>query len=393
MKDLKRKIVLILVWGLFAGCVFDCSFENIYGATVGYTDHEHSWSGSKTCTSCNGSKKAKCSTCNGAGYTSTETRYSQVQDYFIYGGMLYYYDFNIEYRYYGCTSCSGSGEMRQYYYNDTLVKSMTLTSNRFVSGTGKSGADCSACNGQGTIYKCTKSECRYASYGNWKTVSGYSSVCYTTANTYTIAYNSNGGSGTTSGSSHTYDTAKNLTANGFSKTGYTFNGWNTKADGSGTSYADKESVKNLTAINGATVTLYAQWKANVYTITLDNQGADTAGTTAYYEKYDNGNYTSTACSATISTITKPTRTGYAFGGYYTGKNGGGTQYINEAGLISSTKTTFTEDTTLYAKWILKEHTISYNANGGTGTMGSSTISEEGGALTANMFMRKGYSFM
>lgn len=82
-----------------------------------------------------------------------------------------------------------------------------------------------------------------------------------TPNTYTITYNGNGHTGgTTANSTHTYGTAKNLTANGFTKTTHTFNGWNTKSDGSGTSYTDKQSVKNLTSTNNGKVTLFAQWK-------------------------------------------------------------------------------------------------------------------------------------
>ena len=84
-----------------------------------------------------------------------------------------------------------------------------------------------------------------------------------TANSYTINYNGNGSTGgSTLSSSHTYDEAKNLTANGYTRTGYIFNGWNTKSDGTGTSYSDKQSVKNLTSSNGGTVTLYARWKDN-----------------------------------------------------------------------------------------------------------------------------------
>lgn len=88
------------------------------------------------------------------------------------------------------------------------------------------------------------------------------------ANTYTVVYNGNGNTGgSTANSTHTYDVAKNLTANGYTKTGYYFAGWNTAANGSGTSYADKQSVINLTAVNGGTVTLYAQWKP--YTLTIN----------------------------------------------------------------------------------------------------------------------------
>ena len=59
-----------------------------------------------------------------------------------------------------------------------------------------------------------------------------------------------------------YNVSKKLTANGFTRTSYKFIGWNTKADGTGTNYTDKQSVKNLSTTNGATVTLYAKWQYN-----------------------------------------------------------------------------------------------------------------------------------
>ena len=81
-----------------------------------------------------------------------------------------------------------------------------------------------------------------------------------TANTYNVVYNANGGSGSMSEQTFTYDEQQNLSANTFTNTDNVFLGWNTAADGSGTSYSDGQGVKNLTATNGATVTLYAQWK-------------------------------------------------------------------------------------------------------------------------------------
>ena len=80
------------------------------------------------------------------------------------------------------------------------------------------------------------------------------------ANSYTIAFNINGGtSGTMSSITTHVDENVTLPANTFKKTSYIFVGWNTKADGTGTNYIDGEVVKNLTTENGATVTLYAQW--------------------------------------------------------------------------------------------------------------------------------------
>nr|MCR4672705.1 leucine-rich repeat protein [Lachnospiraceae bacterium] len=80
-----------------------------------------------------------------------------------------------------------------------------------------------------------------------------------TANSYTIVYNANGGNGTMADISAVYDQEVVLTENAFERAGYTFTGWNTAADGSGTAYEDGAAVKNL-APEGS-VTLYAQWTA------------------------------------------------------------------------------------------------------------------------------------
>ena len=173
-------------------------------------------------------------------------------------------------------------------------------------------------------------------------------------NTYTVQFNGNGStSGSMSNQSFTYATAQNLTDNAFTRTGYTFAGWNTKADGSGTSYINQQSVNNLTTTNGGTVTLYAQWTANTYTVTLNKQDGNggSASATATYD---------TAMPA----ITVPTRTGYTFGGYFTQTNGGGTQYYNADG--TSTRTwKLTAATTLYAKWAIITYNITYELDGGS----------------------------
>lgn len=95
-----------------------------------------------------------------------------------------------------------------------------------------------------------KGNCTSTLYAIWK------------PNTYTVTYKANGGTGTTANSSHTYDTAKALSANGFKRTGYTFLGWSTNSAASSATYSDRQSVKNLTALNGGTITLYAVWRKN-----------------------------------------------------------------------------------------------------------------------------------
>ncbi len=79
------------------------------------------------------------------------------------------------------------------------------------------------------------------------------------ANTYTVKFNANGGSGTMSNQAFKYDEAQNLKANSFTKSGYAFLHWNTKSDGTGTSYSNKQSVSNLTSTNNGEITLYAIW--------------------------------------------------------------------------------------------------------------------------------------
>ena len=81
------------------------------------------------------------------------------------------------------------------------------------------------------------------------------------ANTYTVKFNANGGSGEMADMSFNYNEEKALTVNIFTRKDYTFAGWATSADGD-VIYADEQNVKNLTAENKATVTLYAVWKNN-----------------------------------------------------------------------------------------------------------------------------------
>ena len=67
----------------------------------------------------------------------------------------------------------------------------------------------------------------------------------------------------TASQNFTYGTAQNLATNTFIKQGYFFTGWNTKEDGTGIAYSDKQEVNNLSSTEGATINLYAQWQEEV----------------------------------------------------------------------------------------------------------------------------------
>ncbi|MCD7738735.1 MAG: InlB B-repeat-containing protein, partial [Lachnospiraceae bacterium] len=117
------------------------------------------------------------------------------------------------------------------------------------------------------------------------------------ANGYHVSYNANAPAGSrVSGSmadtGHTYGNAAlfegkdaaeagygstSLRENGYVCLGYEFTGWNTKADGSGISYADGAEVLNLTAVNGDTVTLYAQWNKLASQVNVDLAGGTLSG--------------------------------------------------------------------------------------------------------------------
>lgn len=193
-------------------------------------------------------------------------------------------------------------------------------------------------------------------------------------NTYSIAYNANGGTGTTATSTHTYDTAKALTSNGFSRTGYTFTGWNTQANGSGTAYSNAQSVKNLTTSNGSTVTLYAQWSVNNYTLTFNANGGSVSPASK-----------SLAYGSQYGTLPTPTRNGYTFTGWFTAASGGTK--------VSNTTTMGAGNVTVYAQWAPTNYTITYNLNGGTNPSGVSTnYNINTATITLPTPNRSGYTF-
>ena len=93
------------------------------------------------------------------------------------------------------------------------------------------------------------------------------------ANQYTIYFSANDGRGHTAPVQAVYNQETTLTPNGFTRYGYTFQGWNTLSWGAGDSYTDGQSVTNLSGIHqGDRITLYAQWKPVNYTISFDANG-------------------------------------------------------------------------------------------------------------------------
>ena len=155
-------------------------------------------------------------------------------------------------------------------------------------------------------------------------------------NTYLITFKANDETDDDYTQTVTYATTAKLKPNTFTREGYTFNGWNLAANGSGTGYADKADF-TVNEANG--VTLYAQWTPNEYTITYKANG----GTGSDYTQ--TVTFGTTVKLAAANTFTH-TGTGLCFAQWNTDADGEGANYSAE------TDFTVTEanDITLYARW-------------------------------------------
>ena len=161
--------------------------------------------------------------------------------------------------------------------------------------------------------------------------------------TYIIKFNGNGNtSGSMSDMYMTYETTNNLNSNTFNRVGYTFNGWNTKSNGSGTSYSDNQSVKNLSTIENDIVTLYAQWTPISYNIRFDGNGNTSGSMSDMTVAYD--------ASQKLST-NNFNKTDYVFSKWNTEPNGSGTSYTNNQS-VKNLSSIDGDVITLYAQWEL-----------------------------------------
>ena len=206
-------------------------------------------------------------------------------------------------------------------------------------------------------------------------------VAQWSANEAHIRYNPNppagkttGGQGTPNWDGHTGDTPT-IGQNGWTIDGYTFAGWATSPDGSGTRYAPGA---RWTA-NG-TLTLYAQWTPGQASLTYDGNGAtggktdpQTGKTDEKINVRDNGF----------------TRDGYTFVTWNTQADCKGNA------VKPNSEWTLRGSSTLYACWAGNAQTLTYHGNGATGGNTAAQSGKTGDELTtnANGFTRDGYTFV
>lgn len=240
------------------------------------------------------------------------------------------------------------------------------------------------------------------------------------ANNFTVTFDKNGGNTLTSTSVTSTKTTK-----------YTFSTWNTSSDGSGTSYSSGGSI-TLTD----NITLYAIYTSSTTnnsistptatksngstkrTVTFDGNGGSASSSsldsTATVTYSGNGWYTASSggtkrCSnggsytpsqtekvyqqwssstGTFSAITLPSAewTGYSFQGWATSSS------ATSASLTGGASYTPSATTTLYAVWTANSYTITFNANGGTVSSSSATVTYGSTYGTLPTPTKNGYTF-
>jgi uncharacterized repeat protein (TIGR02543 family) len=171
--------------------------------------------------------------------------------------------------------------------------------------------------------------------------------------TFTITFNANGGSVSTTAGTTKADSTLSLTSLPTpTRTGYTFNGWFTATTG-GTQI---ELARKYTQ----STTVYARWTPITYTIAYTlNNGTFPGGT--------NPNPTSYTYESNAITFVNPSRDGYFFDGWYSSSSFTGTPVAS----IPTGSTTGNK--AYYAKWSLI-YTVTFDANGGSVSPASATTS-------------------
>ena len=199
----------------------------------------------------------------------------------------------------------------------------------------------------------------------------------TSAQTYTISYNANGGSNAPASQTKVHGVTLALSSSIPYRFNYEFLGWSTSSTATKATYAAGGSYTG-----NSSVILYAVWKYKpaTYTVSYDANGGTGAP----------GRQTKTyGVTLTLTTLI-PTRRNYSFVGWSKDRNATSASYTAGGSYTDNT------DVTLYAVWQYtpETYTIRYDANGGTGAPASQTKTY-GVPLTLSAVKptRAGYEFL
>jgi alpha-tubulin suppressor-like RCC1 family protein len=212
----------------------------------------------------------------------------------------------------------------------------------------------------------------------WVLAASLVAGCASPPTTYTVRYDSNGGTGAAPSDSNAYATGATaivLEAGDLTYTGHAFVGWSTQADGGGALYQPNGAL----TIGTSDITLHATWRRDdlTFTVTYEANGAIGA------PPHDSSTYT-TGSNATVLGPEGLSRSGYTFAHWNTAPDDSGVIYP-----IGSSITIGTSDTTLYASWRLRasialgdSHSAALHSDGRIYTWGSNEYGQLGdGTLT------------
>ena len=236
----------------------------------------------------------------------------------------------------------------------------------------------------------TKASPYFGSNGNWIYRGNVTAVAkWEYMGAYTVHFEKNDNdsgstraTGSMSDEVFTYDESKALPANGFSRVGYTFAGWNRSADGTadnGSNYRDKAVVKNLTLIPGGTATLYAQWKPLEYTLTFDySKPGNATGTVTGADEASR----KVTFDSSIGRLPEPQLTGWVFEGWCVDGTIVNGSYTGGTRLNGDDIWHYTSDKTAFAKWTPVKYEVRLHSSVPTEALGTLVKPSDSG-LTAS----------
>ena len=197
------------------------------------------------------------------------------------------------------------------------------------------------------------------------------------ADSETVTFSSNGGSGSIAPISTTYGNTVPLPqGESLSRAGYTLVGWNTEPSGSGTEYGLGATVP----VTNAQI-LYATWSRDYFEVTMKVPGSELKSVNI-----------SVASGSTIRLRPAPgqSRPGYSFAGWFTEAHGG--HLVGQGGASF----TPTKSTAIYARWTQNHKVVlAFSVNGGAGNVPSQRVSM---GMSVNIpggksFHRSGFTFL
>ena len=209
----------------------------------------------------------------------------------------------------------------------------------------------------------------------------YSLIAKFDENVYTLVFDGGDAEGAMSSVELTYTQEYTLPECSFVWQDHAFAGWATEADGESV-YADGAVVSKLTAEHEATVTLYAVWSEQFYTVSFD--GGEGLGSMQSINVSMEGEAALPACGFL--------RKGWHFVGWATEKDG--EPVYSDQETISGLTDTLGGNVTLYAVWEEDSYTVRFHADGAEGSMADQTVKvSESVALSTNAYTKDGFTFL